>query len=62
MKKLIAILAITGLLVACNDNSGRTERSAADTTTAPVVPADTAVVTPDTTATTADTTAKPAAH
>lgn len=39
MKKLFAILAVAGILVACND-SGKTEESkAADTTTTPSVAA-----------------------
>ena len=54
MKKLFFVLAVTGFMAACNNESA-TEAPAADTTTAAPAEAAPAV---DTTAAAADTTAK----
>lgn len=59
MKKLLIILAIAGVIAACNDNSGP-EESTADSTSLPstVSPADTATFPIDTLARPADTVIK----
>ena len=56
MKKVFAILAVAGLMTACNN--AETTEATADTAAATV---DTAAATVDTTAATVDTTAAPAA-
>ena len=61
MKKLFAILAVAGVMAACNSGddaqNGDTTNAAADTTPAVVTP-DTTTVTADTTAAAGDTTTK----
>lgn len=48
MKKLFAILAVAGVLVACND-SGKTEEPKADSTAVQAPPVDTTATPVDTT-------------
>ena len=59
MKKLLAILAVTGIMIACNDNGG-TEEPVSDSTglQSTVSPADTTTVPVDTPARPADTVIK----
>lgn len=59
MKKLLAILTVAGVIIACNDNGG-TDESTADTTSLPstVSPSDTATFPIDTIVRPADTVIK----
>jgi hypothetical protein len=59
MKKLLAILTVAGIIIACNDNGG-TEDPNGDTTRLPstVSPADTSTIPIDTPARAADTVIK----
>ena len=60
MKKLFVILAVTGIIVSCNDSGTTEETPAADTTRLPstVSPADTSTIAVDTPARPADTVIK----
>ncbi len=61
MKKFLAIMAVAGVMAACNNgddaNGADTTTVSGDTTTV-IAPDTTTVVAPDTTATSADTTKK----